>query len=334
MATEYKRLEEYGLIGNLATCALVGRDGSIDWCCFPHLESPSVFAAILDSDQGGHFYVRPHSHDGGKQTYVGNTNVLQTTFQTAMGSVSITDFMPVKDHTDPLHQTLLRKVSCSGGSVELDIELKPRFDYARFVPALEPAGEGTVAQWEDHLLFLQSHVPLDLDGAVARGTFTVKEGKPQWFVLRYGDSEGETCLITAKGEEICYTVCNRTEGRLIASVGALFKGMIGTGLGEIDDHFLLERCRVPSIVSVATGVFVLLFTTLSASLGHLLRFVQTGGTVLSAVLSLLLFTTPGVLIGGQLGPWAATHFPGRAFDRAVHVLLLAAACLALVEVVV
>ena len=121
---------------------------------------------------------------------------------------------------------------------------------------------------------------------------------------------------------------------MIASVGALFKGMIGTGLGEIDDHFLLERCRVPSIVSVATGVFVLLFTTLSASLGHLLRFVQTGGTVLSAVLSLLLFTTPGVLIGGQLGPWAATHFPGRAFDRAVHVLLLAAACLALVEVVV
>ena len=188
MATDYTRLEEYGLIGNLATCALVGRDGSIDWCCLPHLESPSVFAAILDSEQGGHFYIRPQGHDGGKQTYVGNTNVLQTTFQTAMGSVSITDFMPVKDHTDPLHQTLLRKVSCSGGSVELDIEFKPRFDYARFVPPLESAGEGTVAQWEDHLLFLQSHVPLDLDGAVARGTFTVKEGEPQWFVLRYGDS--------------------------------------------------------------------------------------------------------------------------------------------------
>ena len=84
MATDYKRLEEYGLIGNMATCALVGRDGPIDWYCFPHLESPSVFAAILDSDQGGHFYVRPQGYDGGKQTYVGNTTVWQTRFRTAM----------------------------------------------------------------------------------------------------------------------------------------------------------------------------------------------------------------------------------------------------------
>ena len=150
----------------------------------------------------------------------------------------------------------------------------------------------------------------------------------------YGDGKGETCLITAKGEEICYTVCSRTEGRLIASVGALFKGMIGTGLGEIDGHFLLERCRVPSIVSVATGVFVLLFTTLSASLGHLLDFVQTGGSVLNTVVSLLLFTIPGVLIGGQLGPWVAIHSPRRAFDRVLHAVLLLAAGLLLVEVAI
>ena len=148
-----------------------------------------------------------------------------------------------------------------------------------------------------------------------------------------GDGRGETCLLTAHGEEICYTVCNRTEGRLVASVGALFKGMIGTGLGEIDEHFFLERCHVPSMVSVATGVFVLLFTSLSASLGHLLGFVQTGGSVLSTVLSILIFTIPGVLIGGQLGPWIATSFPQRAFDRSLHVLLLATSCLVLAEVV-
>ena len=160
------------------------------------------------------------------------------------------------------------------------------------------------------------------------------EGRDEAIHRECGDGKGETCLITAKGEEICYTVCNRTEGRLLASVGALFKGMIGTGLGEIDGHFLLERCRVPSMVSVATGVFVLLFTTLSASLGHLLGFVQTGGSVLSAVLSLLLFTIPGVLIGGQLGPWVAARFPQRSFDRALHILFLLAASLVLVEVVI
>jgi hypothetical protein len=148
-----------------------------------------------------------------------------------------------------------------------------------------------------------------------------------------GDGRGETCLLTAHGEEICYTVCNRTEGRLVASVGALFKGMIGTGLGEIDEHFFLERCHIPSMVSVATGVFVLLFTTLSASLGHLLGFIQTGGPVLSTVLGILVFAIPGVLIGGQLGPWVAALFPQRAFDRTLHVLLLAVACLALVEVI-
>ena len=160
------------------------------------------------------------------------------------------------------------------------------------------------------------------------------QGRDKAIHRECGDGKGETCLITAKGEEICYTVCNRTEGRMIASVGALFKGMIGTGLGEIDDHFLLERCRVPSIVSVATGVFVLLFTTLSASLGHLLGFVQTGGSVLNTVLSLLLFTIPGVLIGGQLGPWVAIHSPRRAFDRVLHAVLLLAAGLLLVEVAI
>jgi GH15 family glucan-1,4-alpha-glucosidase len=188
MAKEYKHLDEYGLIGNLETCALIGRDGSIDWCCLPHLESPSVFAALLDVQKGGHFRISPLEHEDGHQSYSGSTNVLLTTFQTSTGSVSVTDFMPVRDHTDPLHQTLLRKVSCSEGSMELEIEFEPRFDYARFVPTLEPAGQGTVARWEDHLLYLQSHVPMVLDGAVARGTFTVKEGEPLWFVLRYGDS--------------------------------------------------------------------------------------------------------------------------------------------------
>jgi uncharacterized membrane protein YfcA len=147
----------------------------------------------------------------------------------------------------------------------------------------------------------------------------------------YGGRKGETCLITADGEEICYTVCNRTEGRLVAAVGALFKGMIGTGLGEIDEHFLLERCHVPSVVSVATGVFVLLFTSLAASAVHLLKFTLGGGPESATAMSLIVFTIPGVILGGQLGPRMVSWLPQRAFNRALHILLLLVAALTLVE---
>ena len=118
----------------------------------------------------------------------------------------------------------------------------------------------------------------------------------------YGGEKGETCLTTSGGETICYTVCNRTEGRTIAGVGGLFIGMISTGLGELNGYFLLQRCRVPSRVAVATSVFVVAVTALVASTGHFIKFVQTGGDTLNTVLSLVIFTVPGVIIGGQIGP--------------------------------
>jgi len=147
----------------------------------------------------------------------------------------------------------------------------------------------------------------------------------------YGGEKGETCLISSEGQEICYTVCNRTEGRLVAAVGALFKGMIATGLGEMDEHFFLERCQVPSVVSVATGVFVVLFTTLSASAGYLVRFALGGAQELATVLSLVIFAIPGVILGGQVGPWIVAQFPQRALERGLHILLLLVAALTLVE---
>ncbi|MFQ5460722.1 MAG: sulfite exporter TauE/SafE family protein, partial [Anaerolineae bacterium] len=82
----------------------------------------------------------------------------------------------------------------------------------------------------------------------------------------------ETCLVTADGQEIHYTVCNRAEGRLISGLGGLFVGMIATGLGELNGYFLLQRCRVPSRVSVATSVFVVAVTAVVASAGHVVQF--------------------------------------------------------------
>jgi len=138
----------------------------------------------------------------------------------------------------------------------------------------------------------------------------------------YGGEKGETCLVTREGKEICYTVCNRTEGRLIAGVGGMFIGMISTGLGELNGYFLLQRCRVPSAVAVASSVFVVAITALIASTGHFIKFVQTGGETLNTVLNLVIFTVPGVIIGGQLGPLVASRISQHTLERGLAILFI------------
>jgi uncharacterized membrane protein YfcA len=141
----------------------------------------------------------------------------------------------------------------------------------------------------------------------------------------------ETCLITAEDEEICYTVCNTTEGRLISGIGGLFVGMVSSGLGELNGYFLLQRCRVPSSVSVATSVFVVAITALVASLGHVVQVAQGGLTGLTTMGNLLLFTVPGVVIGAQLGPELAKRVPDRIMEIGLGVLFILTASLLLLE---
>src|SRR5690348_6696717 len=96
--TRYLPIEDYGMIGDLTTVALVGKNGSIDWCCLPDFDSPSIFAAILDADKGGFFRLAPADHDnlGTKQMYFPETNILITRFLSNDGVGEITDFMPIK----------------------------------------------------------------------------------------------------------------------------------------------------------------------------------------------------------------------------------------------
>ncbi len=139
-------------------------------------------------------------------------------------------------------------------------------------------------------------------------------------------------LVTAQGEEIAYTVCNQAEGRTIAGVGGLFVGMISTGLGELNSYFLLQRCRVPSRVSVATSVLVVAVTALVASIGHFVNFFRSGGDVLPTVLSIVIFTVPGVVLGGQLGSLVASRIPQKMMERILGALFLVVAALTLGEV--
>lgn len=149
----------------------------------------------------------------------------------------------------------------------------------------------------------------------------------------YGRNNAETSLTTADGEEIHYTACNRTEGRLIAGIGGLFVGLISTGLGELNGYFLLRRCRVPSKVSIATSVFIVACTSLFASAGHLIRFLNTGGQTLATVSSIVVFTIPGVILGAQLGSKVASAVPQQMLERGLGILFILVAALTLGEVV-
>ena len=140
------------------------------------------------------------------------------------------------------------------------------------------------------------------------------------------------CLATRDLGTVCYRVCRRAESRVLAGVGALFLGMVSTGLGEVNGYVLLRRCRVPGPVAIASSVLVVAVTALAASASHVGHLVHAGGPTLGTVLSLVMFTVPGVIMGGQLGPRAAGLLSQRALERALAVLFLGVAALMLADV--
>ena len=152
--------------------------------------------------------------------------------------------------------------------------------------------------------------------------------------LKRVDKAGvDNCITARDGERICYNVDRKIQGMVTAGVGGLFVGMISTGLGELNDYFLLRRCKVPSRVGVATSVFVIAVTVLVASGSHVVRFVEAGPETMLQVASIVVFTVPGVLIGGQLGPAIAKRIPDRVMSLTLGILFVAISLLTIGEVV-
>lgn len=113
----------------------------------------------------------------------------------------------------------------------------------------------------------------------------------------------ENELMSADGKVFRYTICNKAMGRFFAAIGGFFVGMISVGLAELQEYHLVARCRIPPPVAIATSIFVVVFTVLIASLGHIYHFVSaTDQQVLHQVINVVVFTIPGVIIGGQIGP--------------------------------
>jgi len=179
------KIEDYALLGDLHTAALVSTAGSIDWLCLPRFDSPAAFAALLDNDQAGHWTLAPAS--GGTCTtrrYAGNTLVLETDWVTADGAVRIIDFMPPRADTPHV----VRLAVGLDGDVTMRSALRLRFDYGREVPWVRHRGSEAHAVAGPNLVRLVSAVPLRGDQWETTADFTVRKGRRVPFVLSWAPS--------------------------------------------------------------------------------------------------------------------------------------------------
>jgi len=186
----YPDIADYGLIGNGATAALISREGSLDWLCLPWLDSPSVFAAVLDDLRGGRFSIRPAHEFDAVQRYVEGTNVLATTFRTRGGEVELLDFLP-KPCSGPdrdLDGLVLRRLRAVAGTVELALDCSPRFDYGRRKPRWSHERDRWIARSGEEALRL--FASRELHWEEEHASTCLHPGETIWIGLAHGE-QGE-----------------------------------------------------------------------------------------------------------------------------------------------
>lgn len=181
----YHPIENYGVIGDLNTVALVGKNGSIDFLCFPDFDSPSVFARILDDEKGGYFQIEPVSQERREnQLYLSDTNILFTRFLLEDGVAELSDYMPIEE--ERVIPNLVRRVKAVRGEIEFRMTCQPAFNYASSAHRVE-IEDGQVifsSLGEDGLQFrLHSDLPLEVQNGSVSATFTLKGGESAAFIF-------------------------------------------------------------------------------------------------------------------------------------------------------
>ncbi|MBS1616654.1 MAG: glycoside hydrolase family 15 protein [Bacteroidetes bacterium] len=181
----YELIEDYGIIGDLHTVALVSKKGSIDFMCYPRFDSPSIFGALLDRNKGGHFAIHPKLNDcDHKQMYLPDTAVLLTRFLANDGIAEITDFMPV--NKDEEHCAVIRRVRTIRGHIHYEMSCCPRFDYGRAGHELTRVRSGVLFQSQDAAgtrMRLLSNTPIAIHNQDAFAGFSLRERETAWFIL-------------------------------------------------------------------------------------------------------------------------------------------------------
>jgi GH15 family glucan-1,4-alpha-glucosidase len=196
------RIEDYALIGDCYTAALVGRDGSIDWLCLPRFDSGACFAALLGSPEHGRWKLAPEEEvHTTRRRYRDNTLILETEHETASGAVTVVDCMPVRTRAPDL----VRVVEGKRGQVRMKLELLIRFDYGSIVPWVHRLDGGLAAIGGPDRLLLRTAVPIRNENFRTTAEFTVSAGERVAFTLTWHPSYEETPPLADTGGAIAET---------------------------------------------------------------------------------------------------------------------------------
>jgi GH15 family glucan-1,4-alpha-glucosidase len=186
---------DYALLSDCRSAALVSRDGSVDWLCFPRFDGPTVFGRLLDPG-AGHFSIRPVGNYWASRRYVDRTMVLETTFTCPGGTGVLTDALAV-GRSERIHDLgesspgmLLRQLSCTGGEIQAKVSFAPRPEYGLIFPLLVPVPGGLAARGGAQRLLLSTPVALTVNGATASASIRLAAGQTAVFALGHGELTG------------------------------------------------------------------------------------------------------------------------------------------------
>jgi alpha,alpha-trehalase len=187
-------IADYALLSDCHSAALVSREGSVDWLCFPRFDGPAVFARLLDED-AGHWSIGPTASADVSRRYVEHTMVLETTIRTESGDVVLTEGMSLDadQHGHDLGarapRALLRRVECTRGEVELEMEYAPRPEFGLIFPLLSSVENGVATRGGPDVMVLSAPADPQIDRSTARLRFTLREGEAAGFALHHRSIE-------------------------------------------------------------------------------------------------------------------------------------------------
>ncbi len=240
-------LEDYGFIGDLHTCALIGRNGSIDWLCVPRFDSGACVAALLGEEEHGRWQIAPCGEvTSSRQQYRDDTLILVTTFTTAEGEVDVIDFMPIG--TGNCH--VIRRVEGRRGRVKMRLQMALRFDYGRTRPWLHTDRHEVVAYAGANVMVLRSSVPIANGGTTTNAEFTVSAGERKDFIITWHASH------RAAPEPI-------DAGRALADTAAYWTDWVGrcSFEGEWRDAVIRSMLTLKGLTFDPTGAIIAAGTT-------------------------------------------------------------------------
>ncbi|MGH9305247.1 MAG: glycoside hydrolase family 15 protein, partial [Acidimicrobiales bacterium] len=256
MACVPLRIEDYGIIGDTHTCAVVGRDGSIDWCCLPRFDSSACFASLLGDDGHGFWRIAPAASAkpgtgppllATRRRYRGNSLVLETEFELPEGTVQVVDCMPIRED----NPQIVRRVECTKGEVQMRMDLAIRFEYGSVVPWVRRIDGVMTAIAGPEGLALWSPVHAHGEDLRTIANFTMREGQSTPFVLSWFASNTEIPRPIDAGFAVDHT----------EQWWADWSQLDGLDLGEYQDAVVRSLVTLKSLTYAPTGGIIAAATT-------------------------------------------------------------------------